>query len=232
LATRGLGGRRGSRLSGLAAAAALAVAGCGGAADEAAETGGSGDPTTTTSMTAAPTTPAPTEPTTTTTAAPPTTAATAPPAPGVDADAAVPVRVAIPGIGVDAPLVELGLDAAGALEAPTAAEEAGWWTDGPEPGEQGPAVIAGHVDWSNGPAVFFRLDELRPGDTVEVAREDGSTVAFEVTRSERHPKAAFPTQAVYGDTTGSELRLVTCGGVFDRSTGHYEDNVIVYAVRR
>jgi sortase (surface protein transpeptidase) len=225
LAIRGLGGRRGSRVSGLAAAAALAVAGCGGAADEAAETGGSEDPTTTT--------PAPTEPTTSTTAAPTAAApTTAPPTPGVDADAAVPVRVVIPGIGVDAPVVELGLDAAGALEAPTVAEEAGWWTDGPEPGEQGPAVIAGHVDWSSGPAVFFRLDELRPGDTVEVAREDGSTVAFEVTRSERHPKAAFPTQAVYGDTTGSELRLVTCGGVFDRSTGHYVDNVIVYAVRR
>jgi LPXTG-site transpeptidase (sortase) family protein len=141
------------------------------------------------------------------------------------------VRIEIPAIGVDAPVVPLGLEPSGTLEAPEGLAETGWWTDGPEPGEAGPAVVAGHVDSRAGPAVFYRLNELRPGDGVEVVREDGSSVAFVVERLEQHPKADFPTEAVYGDTEGSALRLITCGGAFDRSTGHYLDNVIVYARR-
>ena len=139
------------------------------------------------------------------------------------------MRIEIPAIGVDAPVVPLGLQPSGALEAPAGLAETGWWTDGPEPGEEGPAVVAGHVDSRAGPAVFYRLDELQPGDGVEVVREDGSRVAFVVERLEQHPKADFPTEAVYGDIEGSALRLITCGGAFDRSTGHYLDNVIVYA---
>jgi sortase (surface protein transpeptidase) len=144
-------------------------------------------------------------------------------------EAAEPVRVQLPSIGVDAPMVPLGLDAAGALEAPDGMAETGWWTGGPEPGEAGPAVIAGHVDSQEGPAVFFRLRELRAGDTVNVLRADGSQVEFVVERLERHPKDEFPTGAVYGDTPGPTLRLITCGGDFDRSSGHYRDNVIAYA---
>jgi sortase (surface protein transpeptidase) len=171
-------------------------------------------------------TPAPAPPTTPAPSPPP------PPGPPVDGEAAAPTRVVIPRIGVDAPVVALGLDAAGALEAPHTAHETGWWEAGPEPGEAGPAVIAGHVDSRRDPAVFFRLKELVPGDTVEVRRADGSSVTFVVERREQHPKAAFPTGSVYDDTAGAALRLITCGGVFDRSTRHYVDNVIVFATRR
>jgi len=162
----------------------------------------------------------------------PTTPATVPPAPGADPEAADPVRVEIARVDIAAPVIPLGLDPAGALEVPTDFAEAGWWTGGPEPGERGPAVIAGHVDSTRGPAVFFRLAELRPGDVVTVHRADGSVAEFVVDRVEHHPKSAFPTDAVYRSTPGAELRLITCGGTFDRSTGHYVDNVVVFAHRR
>jgi sortase (surface protein transpeptidase) len=150
------------------------------------------------------------------------------PQPGIDNEAADPVAVEVPAIGVNAPVVPLGLEPSGALEVPQDARQTGWWTGGPEPGERGPAVVAGHVDSRAGPAVFYRLRELRPGDPITVRRADGSRVQFAVQRSEQHPKAAFPTDSVYTPTTGAELRLITCGGSFDRSSGHYVDNVIVY----
>jgi sortase (surface protein transpeptidase) len=202
-------GRRGSWRLAAAAALVLTASACGGGGGDAGASR-AGAPDTT---------------------APSTTAAPSPRSPTTDQDAAVPVRIEIPAIGVDAPVVPLGLEPSGALEAPEGLAETGWWTDGPEPGEAGPAVVAGHVDSRAGPAVFYRLDDLRPGDGVEVVREDGSRVAFVVERLEQHPKADFPTEAVYGDTEGSALRLITCGGAFDRSTGHYLDNVIVYARR-
>jgi sortase (surface protein transpeptidase) len=90
-------------------------------------------------------------------------------------------------------------------------------------------VVTGHVDSADGPAVFFRLRELVPGDEVLVDRADGTTARFTVTRVERHLKDAFPTQAVYGPTADAQLRLVTCGGDFDRSARSYEDNVVVFA---
>jgi sortase (surface protein transpeptidase) len=102
---------------------------------------------------------------------------------------------------------------------------------GPEPGEQGPAVIAGHLDSLTGPAVFYRLRELTAGDVISVDRADQSRVDFIVSRVEQHAKGAFPTDAVYGATPLSELRLITCGGAFNRRTGHYLDNVIVFASR-
>ncbi|MBC8093362.1 MAG: class F sortase, partial [Pseudonocardia sp.] len=98
------------------------------------------------------------------------------------------------------------------------------------PGDAGPALVAGHVDSRSGPGVFFRLGEVQVGDRVEVARADGSTVAFTVTGRFDTPKAAFPTELVYAPTPGPELRLVTCGGSFDRATGHYRDNIVVEAV--
>ncbi|SHG93878.1 Sortase family protein [Geodermatophilus nigrescens] len=145
------------------------------------------------------------------------------------ATTAVPTRVRVPAIGVDSALVDLGLDGAGALEAPADFALAGWYADGPVPGETGPAVVAGHVDSTAGPAVFFRLRELAPGDEVLVDRSDGTTARFTVTGVERHPKDAFPTEAVYGPTADAQLRLVTCGGAFDRSVRSYEDNVVVFA---
>jgi sortase family protein len=143
--------------------------------------------------------------------------------------AVAPTRVRAPAIGLDSGLVGLGLDAAGALEALADFATAGWYAAGPVPGDVGPAVLAGHVDSRRGPAVFSRLRELAVGDEVLVDRADGGTVTFTVTGVERHPKDAFPTDAVYGPTADARLRLVTCGGEFDSAARSYEDNVVVFA---
>ena len=143
-----------------------------------------------------------------------------------------PERVAIPAIGVDAPVVDLGLEPDGALEVPTDWDGTGWYTGGPAPGARGPAVIAGHVDSTSGPAVFFDLRDLGPGDEIVVTGDDGSQQTFVVDRTERHPKDAFPTRAVYGLTPDPQLRLITCDGAFDDGTGHYVDNLVVFATLR
>ena len=145
-------------------------------------------------------------------------------APGV----AVPTRLRIPAAGIDAPLAGIGLDAHGLLRPPADLATAGWFGEGPSPGEPGPAVIAGHVDGAHAPAVFFRLREVAPGDPVLITRADGSTVRFTVTRIARYAKAAFPTEEVYGPTPDAQLRLITCGGAFDRSAHSYRDNLVVY----
>ncbi|MFD4198535.1 MULTISPECIES: class F sortase [Amycolatopsis] len=145
---------------------------------------------------------------------------------------AAPVAVEIPAIGARSTLIPLGLNEDGTVQTPpvTSPGQAGWYSQGPAPGERGPAVILGHVDGNRQPGIFARLRELSPGDRVEVSRVDGSRAGFVVIRVERVPKAEFPTAAVYGDTAGPELRLITCGGVFDRAARSYRDNVIVYAV--
>ena len=165
----------------------------------------------------------------------PVAAAAAAPRPVVLAADAVggqpaPTRVRVPAAGIDAALAAVGLDAAGALAVPADGATAGWFADGTTPGARGPAVLTGHVDGGGAPAVFARLDELRPGDPVLVDRDGESTLRFVVTRVARHPKSSFPTAAVYGPTTGPELRLITCGGSFDRAAGSYADNVVVWAV--
>jgi sortase (surface protein transpeptidase) len=139
------------------------------------------------------------------------------------------VAVEIPSIGVSSRLIRLGLNADGTMEVPRDYGVAGWFTGGAMPGEDGPAVISGHVDSKSGPAVFYRLRDLGRGDTVRVRRADGRWLAFEVTGSARYAKAEFPTDAVFGPVTGPVLRLITCGGAFDRSSGHYLDNVVVTA---
>ncbi|MDT7554056.1 MAG: hypothetical protein QOI16_2592 [Pseudonocardiales bacterium] len=142
-----------------------------------------------------------------------------------------PVAVSIPALGVTSPLEDLVADpVTRELAAPTDPSRAGWYSAGVVPGDQGPAVIGGHVDSRRGPGVFFRLRTLRPGDPIEVTRSDGRTVRFSVIAVDRYPKDAFPTDAVYGPTSGPELRLVTCGGVFDRSVRSYQDNIVVDAV--
>jgi Sortase domain len=143
-----------------------------------------------------------------------------------------PTSIEIPAIAVSAPVIALGLNSDGTLEVPTDFGETGWYEQRAEPGELGPAVITGHVDSETGPAVFYRLSELGLGDLIEVHREDGTTARFLVNRVKDWPKASFPTRQVYGDTKGSVLRLVTCSGSFDESTGHYVDNTIVYARHR
>ena len=141
-----------------------------------------------------------------------------------------PIDVTLPSIGVTSPLEHLARQDDGTIAAPVDFDMAGWFSAGPQPGQPGPAVIAGHVDSKTGPAVFYRLRDLQPGDPVEVRREDGRVVTFRVTRLEQHAKDEFPSEAVYGPVPDAELRLITCGGDFNRSTGHYLDNLVVYAV--
>ena len=144
----------------------------------------------------------------------------------------VPARLQIPAIGVDTGLQRLGRDHDGSVEVPSGRhkwEEAGWYAGGTRPGDPGSAVVLGHVDSTAGPAVFYRLRELRPGDRVEVVRADGSTVRFAVDRTEQYPKTRFPTDDVYYPTLTPRLRLVTCGGSFDPAVGSYRANVIVFA---
>lgn len=140
-----------------------------------------------------------------------------------------PTRVHIPAIDVDSTLVGLGLQDDGRMEVPPGAFPAGWYTGAPTPGELGPAILAGHVDHGGVAGVFHRLRELEPGDTVEVTREDGTTAVFRVTRVEQHAKDAFPTASVYGDIDHAGIRLITCGGSFDRRARSYEDNIVVFA---
>ena len=142
---------------------------------------------------------------------------------------AVPVRLRIPEIGVSTRLQHLGLAADGSIAAPTRWEVAGWYEEGPRPGQPAPAVINGHVDSKAGPAVFYRLRELKRGSRVYVDRADGSTIRFRVTGSRQVAKNAFPADLVYSPTLRPILRLVTCGGTFDPASGHYRDNVVVSA---
>ena len=139
-----------------------------------------------------------------------------------------PVRIQIPAIRVDSSLMALGLGADGSMEVPPGGFPAGWYTGGPTPGELGPAVIAGHIDL-NGPGVFYRLGTMKPGDRVTVTRADGSKPVFRVTRVAQFQKDQFPTRQVYGNLNHAGLRLITCGGTFNTRTGHYEDNLVVFA---
>jgi sortase (surface protein transpeptidase) len=141
----------------------------------------------------------------------------------------VPVRVEIPRIGVASSLDRLGRAPDGTVQEPSRWEVAGWYAPGTRPGDPGSAVILGHVDSKRGPAVFFRLRELRRGDAIVIVRADGSSVRFAVERTEQYDKQRFPTEAVYYPTLTPALRLVTCGGEFDATAGHYRSNVIVFA---
>jgi hypothetical protein len=140
-----------------------------------------------------------------------------------------PTRLRVKAIGVDTSLETLKLGTDGELQPPKTNERAGWYADGTAPGDVGPAVLAGHVDSKRGPAVFYRLREITAGDRIEVTRGD-RTVTFTVTSTAWYPKRAFPTEEVYGPTPDRQLRLITCGGVYDRSLRSYQDNLVVYAV--
>jgi sortase (surface protein transpeptidase) len=141
------------------------------------------------------------------------------------------VRVEIPAIGVSSSLVRLGLNPDRTMQVPGDFQVAGWFTGGPQPGQLGPAVIAGHVDSRTGPAVFYRLRDLRPGDQIRVVRADRRVVRFEVDSLASYPKRSLPSEAVYGATTAPVLRLITCAGTFDRSSRSYRDNLVVSATR-
>jgi hypothetical protein len=158
------------------------------------------------------------------TSAPPTSPAPPPPPrPGK-------LRLRVPALGLDTATEELRTHDTGALEVPDTARGVGWYAHGAVPGDVGPAVFAAHVDLDGRAGAFHRLATMAAGDVVDVVRPDGEQVRFVVTRVEQYPKDAFPTDAVYGPTDGTELRLVTCGGSFDRTRRSYRDNVVVFAV--
>ena len=140
-----------------------------------------------------------------------------------------PVRIRIPSIAVNSALVDLGVEADGTLQVPSDYQTPGWLDRGPAPGQQGPAVIAGHVDSKSGPAVFYRLRDLKSGAKIIITTGNGKTVTFTVDGVAQYAKTKFPTAAVYGPVPGPVLRLITCGGAFDRTVGHYRDNLVVYA---
>ena len=144
-----------------------------------------------------------------------------------------PIELRIPSIGVISRLQHLGRDADGSLEVPAPGplyNDAAWYRHSPTPGELGPSVLMGHVDSAaDGPSVFFRLGDVQPGDRVMVRRADGSTARFTIESVRRYSKDDFPTGLVYGDIQHAGLRILTCGGAFDDSTGHYLDNIVVFA---
>ena len=141
----------------------------------------------------------------------------------------LPTRLKIKAIGIDTTLETLRLGSGGALTPPKNFAKAGFYADGALPGDVGPAIIAGHVDSKRGPAVFYKLREMQAGDKVQVVR-GGRTLTFTVTSVVWYPKTKFPTAEVYGPTPDRQLRLITCGGVFDHSLRSYKDNLVVYAV--
>jgi hypothetical protein len=139
-----------------------------------------------------------------------------------------PRRIVIDSIGVAAAVDTVGLAADGTLSTPTDVARAGWYTGSSRPGGKGPAVIVGHVDSVDGPAVFARLAELEVGDVVTVENGSGTALPFAVSTVTRHPKRSFPSDTVYGASPDAELLLITCGGRYDRDSG-YVDNVVVFA---
>jgi sortase (surface protein transpeptidase) len=142
-----------------------------------------------------------------------------------------PVSVDIPKIGAHSTLIPLGLNPDNTVQVPPVTKplQAGWYSYSPTPGELGPAVVLGHVDGNKEKGIFYRLKEVAPGDRVAIARKDGSTANFVVTKVDQVPKDTFPTPAVYDNTPDPELRIITCGGIFDHQAHNYVDNIIVYA---
>jgi sortase (surface protein transpeptidase) len=141
----------------------------------------------------------------------------------------IPIRISIPAIGVDARVIRLGLNPDRTIQVPSNLADAGWFQPGPEPGERGAAVIVGHLESSNGPGVFHRLRQMRVGGVIEVRLQDRTTLRFVARSMIRVPKSRFPTKLVYARTKEPTLRLVTCAGPLNPSTGHHQDNYIVFA---
>jgi hypothetical protein len=143
-----------------------------------------------------------------------------------------PVSIDIPAIGASSSLLHLGVNSDGTIQVPSLdsrVSEAAWYKYSATPGQIGASVIEGHVDTLHGPAVFFRLGGLRPGDSVDVTLADGVTAIFRVTGVRRYLKSSFPAKIIYGATEHAALRLITCGGAFDYATGHYLGSTVVFA---
>ena len=140
-----------------------------------------------------------------------------------------PVRISIPAIGVNAPVIPLGLNPDRTLEVPKDFADTGWFELGPEPGEQGSAVIVGHLESLAGPGVFERLRDLRVGQVITIRLQDASTVRYVADSMRRVQKSRFPTNLVYAQTKQPTLRLITCAGKMNPATGYHPDNYIVFA---
>lgn len=139
-----------------------------------------------------------------------------------------PIRLIIPSIKLDTSLINTGQQADGSIQMPTRYDVAAWYDHSPTPGGRGPAIIAGHVDNWRGLGVFWRLKELKYGDTIEVTRADGSIAKFKVMDVKQFAKNNFPSSEVYGGINYSGIRLITCGGLFNHQTGAYTDNIVVF----
>lgn len=143
-----------------------------------------------------------------------------------------PVAVTIPAIGVRSSLLQLGLNHDGTIAVPSVYNrpmEAAWYKYSVTPGEIGSSVIEGHVDTLRGPAIFFRLGALRPGNAIEIRLADGVTAVFRVRGVREYAKDDFPTKTIYGGANYAALHLITCGGAFDFNTGHYVSSTVVFA---
>jgi sortase (surface protein transpeptidase) len=139
-----------------------------------------------------------------------------------------PIHLTIPKLGISVQVSELGLNKDRSVSVPRSFAVPGWYKFGPSPGQEGSAVILGHVDSYHGPAVFYRLATLRLGNRVIVKEADRKTLTFSVIGLREYSKAHFPARVVYGPRKYAALQLVTCGGVFDRRTGHYLSNIVVF----
>ncbi|MGW4484390.1 class F sortase [Amycolatopsis sp. NPDC004368] len=157
-------------------------------------------------------------------------AAPASAAPQLGLSRSVPVSLDVPSIDAHSSLVQLGLNADKTVQVPPVTEplQAGWYENSPTPGQVGPAVVLGHIDGNHQKGIFWRLHEVKKGDQVVIGRQDGSKATFTVTKVDQIAKKEFPTEAVYGNTSDPQIRLITCGGAFDAAAHSYLDNIIVY----
>lgn len=140
-----------------------------------------------------------------------------------------PTELEIPDVGIRTSLTTVGRNADNTIQVPDSYETAGWYRYSPTPGEIGPTIIVGHVDSYRGPAVFWRLSQLQPTQLVKIKRADGQTITYQVTDVKQFDQNNFPTNEVYGNISYAGLRLITCGGVYNRATNHYSHNTVVYA---
>ncbi|MGW2663828.1 class F sortase [Nocardia tengchongensis] len=140
-----------------------------------------------------------------------------------------PVSFSIPSINVAGSLISVGLNADGSVQVPADYQQAGWYQQGPAPGEQGSSVILGHVDSYQGPGVFFTLKKVKKDDMIDVTRADGKVAHFKVTDVRMYLKSEFPDQTVFGPRGGATLQVVTCGGDFDKNAKSYLSNVVVFS---
>lgn len=152
-----------------------------------------------------------------------------PPLAAVDARAARAIAIHIPRLKVDRSLVGLYVQSDGSLSVPASRHDVGWWRDGPRPGAAGATLLAGHVNLKSGPGVFANLNAMRVGDRVTVDRADRTSAVFQVVDKASYPRSNFPDDIVYREAGKSSIHLVTCDGAFNRATGLYEGNLVVFA---